>query len=111
MSETDESQPGAGGGAAELEALQARMAEIKAEVTEELIRDWPSVWRNDEMTNAKVTGRLSSHKEYQTLLARQRVLQKELGVQAAPREVDEAQDPMGAYSIKLAKAARETREP
>jgi hypothetical protein len=87
--------------------IQDRMAEIKALVTEELIRDWPSPWRNEAMTAAKVSGRLSSHKEYQSLLSRLRELQKELGVTAKPRETEEAEDPMGSYAMKLARASKE----
>ena len=94
----------------ELADIEARMAEIKAQTTEELIRDWPSPWRNEAMTGAKVTGRLSSNKEYQTMLARLRKLQGKLGVVAKPRETEEAQDPMGSYAMKLARSSKEKAE-
>ena len=89
----------------ELAQIEDRMGQIKAETTEELIRDWPSPWRNEAMTQAKVSGRLSAHKEYQTLLVRQRKLNSVLGVTPKPRGSDEAQDPMGSYAMKLAKAS------
>ncbi len=107
MAETEETHSETASLEQELQEAEARMAEIKANVTEELIRDWPSPWRNEAMTGAKVTGRLSSHKEYQSLLQRTRELQRELGVTAKPRETEEAEDPMGSYAMKLAKAARE----
>lgn len=102
MSDTDETQA-ATGDAAELEALQARMAEIKTQVTEELIRDWPSPWRNESMTNAKVGGRLGGNKEFQGLLRRRRELQETLGVADAPRQLEDAVDPMGSYANRLAR--------
>lgn len=109
MADTDQEREGA-----ELEdeltETEKRMAQIKAETTEELIRDWPSPWRNDAMTSAKVSGRLSSNKEYQVLLHRQRQLREILGVAPKQRENDEAQDPMGSYAMKIAKAAHEKRQ-
>lgn len=88
----------------ELDAINARMAEIKETVTSELIRDWPSPWKNDAMVNAKVTGRLGSNKHFQVLLARRRELDAELGIQEPTRESETAQDPMGSYASKIAAA-------
>jgi hypothetical protein len=117
MSETEESQSeaqeGQSSGAGleqEMSQIQDRMAEIKDLTEEELIRDWPSPWRNEAMTEAKVSGRLSSHKEYQSLLQRLREIKKQLGVVAKPREMEEAEDPMGSYALKLAHAERDKEQ-
>ncbi|MGQ0678887.1 MAG: hypothetical protein ACT4OM_04385 [Actinomycetota bacterium] len=109
MSEA-ESAPAAGDPAGELSAVGARMAEIKAFVTEELIRDWPSPWRNEAMTNAKVGGRLGGNKEFQGLLARKRELEKELGVVYEARKMEQSEDPMGAYVTKAAEAEKAAEE-
>lgn len=87
----------------ELAAISARMDQIKEEVTADLLATWPSPWKNDSMVNAKVSGRLGSNKAFQVLLARRRELDEELGADSYSRETDEAQDPMGAYSIQAAK--------
>lgn len=110
MSETDESNTDRGALQEELAQVASRMEELKVAVTEELIRDWPSPWRNEGMTNAKVTGRLSSNKEYRVLLTRQRELEAVLGIVAGPRKIEEAEDPMGAYAIKQAKSSKEEQE-
>lgn len=102
MSQTDETQP-ATGSVAELEAVQARMAEIKAQVSEELIRDWPSPWKAEAMVAAKVTGRLGGNKEFQGLLKRKRELQESLDMPDAPRQLEDAVDPMGSYANRLSK--------
>lgn len=89
----------------ELEAINARMAQIKEEVTADLLATWPSPWKNESMVGAKVTGRLGSHKFFQVLLARRRELDEMLGKDssmARPME-DAAEDPMGSYAIKIAK--------
>ena len=110
MSETDASNADRAALQEELAQVASRMSEIKEAVKEELIRDWPSPWRNEGMTNAKVTGRLGSHKEYRVLLTRQRELEEALGIVAGPRIIEEAEDPMGSYAIKLAKAAKEKQD-
>ena len=110
MSETDESHTDRAALEEELAQVASRMGEIKEAATEELIRDWPSPWRNEGMTNAKVTGRLSSNKEYRVLLTRQREIEEALGIVAGPRKIEEAEDPMGSYAIKLAKASKEQQE-
>lgn len=102
MSETDQSQPAS---ADDLAATEERMAQIKAQVTEELIRDWPSPWKNDAMVNAKVSGRLGGNKEFQALLAKRRVLQGQLGVAPAARQMEDAVDPMGGYANQLVREA------
>lgn len=94
----------------ELDAVKTRMAEIKEIVTSELIRDWPSPWKNESMVNAKVTGRLSSNRHFQVLLARCRELEAELGIRDPSRESETAQDPMGSYASKIA-ADRNAQEP
>lgn len=97
-------QLGFSGPEEELEAIDAKMAEIKKDVTEELVRDWPSPWKGEAMVGAKVTGRLSAHKAYQTLLARRRELEAQLGVSTGGRQTEEAQDPMGSYAAKIRKS-------
>lgn len=97
-------QLGFSGPEEELEAIDAKMAEIKQAVTDELVRDWPSPWKSENMVGAKVTGRLSSHKPYQTLLARRRELEEQLGVVVGARQAEEAQDPMGSYAAKIRKS-------
>lgn len=87
----------------ELAAITARMDQIKEEVTADLLATWPSPWKNDSMVNAKVSGRLGSNKAFQVLLARRRELDEELGADSYDRGTDDAQDPMGAYSIQVAK--------
>lgn len=94
-------QLGFSGPEEELDAIRAKMAEIKQVVTDELLAEWPSPWRSENMVNAKVTGRLSSHKAYQTLLARTRELEAELGIVGHARQAEEAQDPMGSYAAKI----------
>lgn len=112
MSETEATEPeapeksvseqlGFSGPEEELEAMRAKMSEIKQVVTDELIREWPSPWKSENMVNAKVTGRLSSHKAYQTLLARTRELEAQLGIVGGARVAEEAQDPMGSYAAKI----------
>lgn len=87
----------------ELAAITARMDQIKEEVTADLLATWPSPWKNDSMVNAKVSGRLGSNKAFQVLLARRRELDEELGADSYDRGIDDAEDPMGAYSIQVAK--------
>ncbi len=53
----------------EIAGLRRRMDEIKAEVTEDLEKNWPSPWRGGDAVNAKVSARLSGHTDYQSLLA------------------------------------------
>ncbi|MEX2587460.1 MAG: hypothetical protein WD602_05630 [Actinomycetota bacterium] len=103
-------QLGFSGPEEEREAINAKMAEIKEAVTEELIRDWPSPWKSENMVGAKVTGRLSSHKAYQTLMARRRELDAQLGIVGAARQAEEAQDPMGSYAAKIRKSREEPEE-
>lgn len=103
-------QLGFSGPEEELQAIKVKMSEIKQAVTDELIRDWPSPWKSENMVGAKVTGRLSSHAPYQTLLARQRELEAQLGTVPGPRQVEEAQDPMGSYAAKIRKSREEGAE-
>lgn len=92
-----------------MEAILAKMVEITEAVTEELLRDWPSPWKNESMVNAKVSGRLSSHKAFQTLLARRRELEAQLGIIHNARQVEEAEDPMGSYATKI-RRSKEAQE-
>lgn len=87
----------------ELEAINARMAQIKEEVTADLLATWPSPWKNDSMVNAKVSGRLGSHKHFQLLLQRRRELDEQLGTDSAPATVEVGEDPMQSYANKLAR--------
>ena len=96
-------QLGFSGPEEELAAINARMAQIKEEVTADLLATWPSPWKNESMVNAKVSGRLGSHKFFQVLLARRRELDEMLGTESGPKPPDEAEDPMGSYAIKIAK--------
>ena len=96
-------QLGFSGPEEELAAINARMGQIKEEVTADLLATWPSPWKNESMVNAKVSGRLGSHKFFQVLLARRRELDELLGTDAGPKDVDDAQDPMGSYAIKIAR--------
>jgi hypothetical protein len=90
-SETVSEELGFGSPEEELEAINARMNQIKEEVTADLLATWPSPWKNESMVNAKVGGRLGSHKHFQLLLQRR-------------RELDEVgEDPMQAYANKLAR--------
>lgn len=87
----------------ELEAINARMNQIKEEVTADLLATWPSPWKNESMVNAKVGGRLGSHKHFQLLLQRRRELDEQLGTDSAPAPVEVGEDPMQAYANKLAR--------
>lgn len=87
----------------ELAAINARMNQIKEEVTADLLASWPSPWKNESMVNAKVSGRLGSNKAFQVLLARRRELDEELGTDSAPKPIDTGEDPMQAYANKLAR--------
>ncbi len=95
----------------ELEAINARMLQIKEEVTADLLATWPSPWKNESMVSAKVTGRLGSHKSFQVLLARRRELDEQLGTDSGPRANDDAQDPMGSYAIKIARDREAAKKP
>lgn len=53
----------------EIADLRRRMDEIKAEVAEDLEKNWPSPWRGEQAMNAKVSSRLSGNTDYQSLLA------------------------------------------
>jgi hypothetical protein len=55
------------------------------------------------MVNAKVGGRLGSHKHFQLLLQRRRELDEQLGTDSAPAPVEVGEDPMQAYANKLAR--------
>lgn len=104
-------QLGFSGPGEELAAIETRMGQIREEVTTELLATWPSPWKNDAMVNAKVTGRLGSNKAFQVLLARQRELQAELGTESAAKpDFEDAEDPMGSYSLKIARDQAENRE-
>lgn len=94
---------GFAGPAEELAAVNARMAEIKEEVTADLLATWPSPWKNESMVAAKVGGRLGSHKAFQLLLQRRRELDEELGTDSTPQQIDNGEDPMQSYANKLAR--------
>jgi hypothetical protein len=87
----------------ELEAINARMDQIKEEVTADLLASWPSPWKNESMVNAKVGGRLGSHKHFQLLLQRRRELDEQLGTDSTTAPVEVGEDPMQAYANKLAR--------
>jgi hypothetical protein len=87
----------------ELDAINARMNQIKEEVTADLLATWPSPWKNESMVSAKVGGRLGSHKHFQLLLQRRRELDEQLGTDSAPAPVEVGEDPMQAYANKLAR--------
>lgn len=87
----------------ELEAINARMNQIKEEVTADLLAAWPSPWKNEAMVSAKVGGRLGSHKAFQLLLQRRRELDEELGTDSTFAPIDTGEDPMQAYANKLAR--------
>lgn len=87
----------------ELEAINARMNQIKEEVTADLLATWPSPWKNESMVNAKVGGRLGSHKHFQLLLQRRRELDEQLGTDSTTTPVEVGEDPMQAYANKLAR--------
>lgn len=101
-------QLGFSGPEEELEAIIAKMHEIREAVQADLLANWPSPWKGEDMVQAKVTGRLGSHKAFQVLLVRRRELEATLGVTSAPRQMDDAEDPMGSYAIKLAKEKKAT---
>jgi len=102
-SESVSEELGFAGPEEELEAINSRMAQIKEEVTADLLATWPSPWKNDSMVNAKVSGRLGSHKHFQLLLQRRRELDDQLGTDSAPAQVEAGEDPMQAYANKLAR--------
>jgi hypothetical protein len=102
-SETVSEELGFGSPEEELEAINARMNQIKEEVTADLLATWPSPWKNESMVNAKVGGRLGSHKHFQLLLQRRRELDEQLGTDSAPAPVEVGEDPMQAYANKLAR--------
>ena len=83
----------------ELAKIEARMAEIKETTLEELIRDWPSPWRNEAMTNAKVTGRLGGNRSTRPCWPRPVALRglRKLGSRN-PDEYEQSEDPMGSYA-------------
>lgn len=101
--ETVSAELGFSGPEEELAAINNRMAEIKAEVTADLLASWPSPWKNDSMVNAKVGGRLGSHKAFQLLLQRRRELDELLGTDSAPPPMEDGEDPMQAYANKMAR--------
>ena len=103
-------QLGFSGPQEELDAINARMAQIKEDVTAELLASWPSPWKNESMVNAKVGGRLGSHKAFQVLLARRRELELELRIDSGPRAIEDAEDPMGSYAIKIARDKEAARQ-
>lgn len=102
-SETVSEELGFGSPEEELEAINARMDQIKEEVTADLLASWPSPWKNESMVNAKVGGRLGSHKHFQLLLQRRRELDEQLGTDSASAPVEVGEDPMQAYANKLAR--------
>jgi hypothetical protein len=102
-SETVSEELGFGSPEEELEAINARMNQIKEEVTADLLATWPSPWKNESMVNAKVGGRQGSHKHFQLLLQRRRELDEQLGTDSAPAPVEVGEDPMQAYANKLAR--------
>jgi hypothetical protein len=87
----------------ELAAINARMDQLKEEVTADLLASWPSPWKNEAMVGAKVSGRLGSNKAFQVLLARRRELDEELGTDSSSKPVDPGEDPMQSYANKLAR--------
>ncbi len=105
--ETEQSvseQLGFSGPEEELEAIVARMDQLREQATADLLASWPSPWKNESMVNAKVTGRLGSNKAFQILLQRRRELEEQLGTfTPAPRDMEDAEDPMGSYASKIAK--------
>lgn len=96
-------QLGFSGPEEELEAISTRMNQIREEVTADLLATWPSPWKNEAMVGAKVTGRLGSHKAFQILLSRKRELEEELGTDTGPTHMEDAEDPMGSYAMKIAR--------
>jgi hypothetical protein len=102
-SETVSEELGFGSPEEELEAINARMDQIKEEVTADLLATWPSPWKNESMVNAKVGGRLGSHKHFQLLLQRRRELDEQLGTDSTSAPVEVGEDPMQAYANKLAR--------
>ncbi len=96
-------QLGFSGPEEELEAITTRMNQIREEVTADLLATWPSPWKNEAMVGAKVTGRLGSHKAFQILLSRKRELEEELGTDTGPTHMEDAEDPMGSYAMKIAR--------
>lgn len=102
-SETVSEELGFGSPEEELEAINARMDQIKEEVTADLLASWPSPWKNESMVSAKVGGRLGSHKHFQLLLQRRRELDEQLGTDSTTAPVEVGEDPMQAYANKLAR--------
>lgn len=102
-SESVSEELGFGSPEEELEAINARMDQIKEEVTADLLATWPSPWKNESMVNAKVGGRLGSHKHFQLLLQRRRELDEQLGTDSTTAPVEVGEDPMQAYANKLAR--------
>ncbi|MEX0790460.1 MAG: hypothetical protein WD178_06750 [Actinomycetota bacterium] len=94
---------GFSGPAEELAAINARMDQIKEEVTADLLATWPSPWKNESMVSAKVGGRLGSHKAFQLLLQRRRELDEELGTDSTSKPIESAEDPMQSYANKMAR--------
>lgn len=102
-SESVSEELGFAGPEEELAAINTRMAQIKEEVTADLLATWPSPWKNDAMVSAKVGGRLGSHKHFQLLLQRRRELDEQLGTDSSSPPVEVGEDPMQAYANKLAR--------
>ena len=70
--------------ALEKTSAELLLAPTMTEVTADLLATWPSPWKNESMVNAKVGGRLGSHKHFQLLLQRRRELDEQLGTDSAP---------------------------
>lgn len=51
----------------EVAELQRQMDEMRNAMREKLLAEWPSPWKNDQIVNTKVTGRLAENKEYKSL--------------------------------------------
>ena len=52
---------------AELEKLKSEMEAMKARVRDKLLAEWPSPWKNEQIVNTKVMGRLAEDKDYKEL--------------------------------------------
>jgi hypothetical protein len=52
----------------EIAELQRQMDQMRGEMREKLLAEWPSPWKNDQIVNTKVTGRLAENKEYKALI-------------------------------------------
>ncbi|MDQ4142938.1 MAG: hypothetical protein M3198_04195 [Actinomycetota bacterium] len=56
----------------ELAKLNSEIEAMKARVRDKLVAEWPSPWKNDQIVNTKVMGRLAGDKDYRALNERVR---------------------------------------